>query len=124
MQMYMKAADVLKMLEKGKNLKNVCFNADLGKLLGPIYKMNLKISENKQILEDILAIYSKEGTVRNRELMLILIYELFLGAGKIKGGGALKRTLMVKKEAVEKKFGATLVKLREECNKEENARIV
>lgn len=124
MKMYMKTADILKALDRGDSVKKAVFNADLGKFIGPVYKMGLRIQKHKPLLEEILSFYAKSAEIRNRNLMLVLIYELFLGAGKIRGGGSLKRSLTSQASVIEAKYGNKLKKLREECNKEELERIM
>lgn len=111
--MYMQAADVLKKIEAGESLKKAVFGMQIGKQSGPAFKMNLRIAEHKELLEDMLQLVAKAKHVRNREMAIILIYELFLGCGKIRGGGALKKAIVEMKDQVLAKFGHQIEKIRE-----------
>lgn len=116
----MLAADLLKKLDKGKNLKAIVYNMKCGKFLGPLFKIGSEYRYHKRL---ILAIYDRiteKQQVKNAWMFKVLIFELFLGAGKITGGGALKRILKTAAPEIEKEFASELAEARERIGHKSN----
>ena len=113
MRMYKQAASDLRKIDQGESLKRAVYNSKSpSKWIAPIYKICSNIQEHKPLLTKIYHSITDQDPVKNMHMMLVLIFELFLGPQKIKGGGSLKRILMKHKERVEHEFSAKIAKAR------------
>jgi hypothetical protein len=58
--------------------------------------------------------------VKNDWMLKVLIFEYYLGAGKINGGGAVKKIVVSSSESIEKEFAKDLAEARERIGHKSN----
>jgi putative methyltransferase len=94
---YQPAATLLnKIWERHVGLKSLAFDRD-GQLTcsKTTYAQVCQVQRYRSSLDSILQVVTGVSTAKNQGLLYVLLYELLLGPNKsIRGGGALKRSLM------------------------------
>lgn len=95
---YLTAAKLVEAAEKGKSLKSLCATMPkLGKMEYALAMQTLKFTPVLREMMSDLNISAKSLDVKSG-LLLIMLYELVFGIGKISGGGVVKRKIMEYKE--------------------------
>src|SRR5690349_11282309 len=107
MNIYNQVAEVLKdMTEKKSSFKNAIYNRlpefEADRNFKKIYKIVIEVSKNKKLIEEIIQTFYQEISVKNQELLMVLVHEKFLSAMNKKIGGKLMRMLKDKEEEVKK----------------------
>lgn len=91
---YLTAAKLVSDAEKGKSLKSIC--ASMPKLGKMEYALAIQTLKFKPVLFEMMTelnISAKTLEVKPG-LLLVMLYEMVFGTGKISGGGVVKRKLM------------------------------
>lgn len=107
---YQAAGKILDEVATGKNLKAVCGKTRVGKI---DYLLATETLKYKSTLDEILdgaSVSSNSLDIGSQGMLLVLVYELLVGSGKIRGGGKVKRVVMGELAKIEESLQKLLEK--------------
>src|SRR4051812_4471225 len=96
MNFYSKISKVIKCLSNTQtSFKNAIYNQLQGynneQHFKKIYKIIVEIIRNKTAIENIIDIYFSNEIIKDKELLMVFIYEYYFSDKKIKIGGKLMK---------------------------------
>ena len=101
---YMSAGKILDSVAQGGTFKAVC-NKSSTQVGKKDYLLASETLKYKSVLESILSdagVSSKRLDVGSHGTLLVMVYEVLIGAGKVRGGGQVKRTVMHEMDSIKK----------------------
>jgi putative methyltransferase len=109
---YLSAGKILDAVGKGSNFKAVC-NKSSTQVGKKDYLLASETLKYRSVLESVLkdaGVSSKRLDVGSHGTLLVLVYELLIGAGKIRGGGKVKRAVMSEIDSIKDSLAGMLKK--------------
>ena len=106
---YQSAGKILDEVSSGKNFKSVCSKSKVGKI---DYLLATETLKYKSILDEVLdgaSVSASSLDIGSQGMLLVMIYELLVGSGKIRGGGKVKRAVMGELDSVKESLQKLLV---------------
>ena len=101
---YISAGKILDSVAQGGTFKAVC-NKSSTQVGKKDYLLASETLKYKSVLENILSdagVSSKRLDVGSHGTLLVMVYEVLIGAGKVRGGGQVKRTVMHEMDSIKK----------------------
>jgi putative methyltransferase len=98
---YQNAGTIIDQVASGSNFKAVCNKTKVGKI---DYLLASETLKYKSVLETILKnagdVSADSIDIGSQGMLLVLVYEVLVGSGKVRGGGKVKRAVMDRMDAI------------------------